>query len=63
MYTHTHIRQVLGERTTNGEVYSRTTAELVEYAFNNRGKATVFAYGQTGAGKTYTVGQTYVQYM
>ncbi|EKX42136.1 kinesin-like protein [Guillardia theta CCMP2712] len=47
--------EVLSDSCSNDEVYERTTKSLVRYVFNNKGKATVFAYGQTGAGKTYTM--------
>lgn len=47
--------EVLEESVSNSHVYDRTTREVVDYAFASGGKATVFAYGQTGAGKTYTV--------
>eukprot|EP00960_Hanusia_phi_P049898 759851-Hanusia_phi.AAC.2 len=47
--------EVLSDCCSNDEVYQRTTKSLVRYVFHNKGKATVFAYGQTGAGKTYTM--------
>jgi len=38
----------------NLKVYERTAKPLVDFVFNG-GKATCFAYGQTGAGKTHTM--------
>ena len=43
---------VLCETSANEQVYRQTTRHLVEYIFASQGKATVFAYGQTGAGET-----------
>ncbi|XAR63874.1 Plus-end-directed kinesin ATPase [Bertholletia excelsa] len=42
------------ESATQHEVYSTTTAELVESVLQGR-NGTVFCYGATGAGKTYTM--------
>ncbi|KAH7858470.1 hypothetical protein Vadar_024165 [Vaccinium darrowii] len=42
------------ESTTQLEVYSTTTAELVEAVLEGR-NGSVFCYGATGAGKTYTM--------
>ncbi|KAJ7956561.1 Kinesin-like protein [Quillaja saponaria] len=42
------------ETTTQQEVYSTTTAELVEAVLQGR-NGSVFCYGATGAGKTYTM--------
>ncbi|KAG0491164.1 hypothetical protein HPP92_008027 [Vanilla planifolia] len=42
------------ESTSQQEVYSTTTAELVEGVLQGR-NGTVFCYGATGAGKTYTM--------
>uniref|UniRef100_A0A5B7AFY4 Kinesin-like protein n=1 Tax=Davidia involucrata TaxID=16924 RepID=A0A5B7AFY4_DAVIN len=42
------------DSTTQQEVYSTTTAELVEAVLQGR-NGSVFCYGATGAGKTYTM--------
>ncbi|PON62064.1 Kinesin-like protein [Parasponia andersonii] len=42
------------DTTTQQEVYSTTTAELVEAVLQGR-NGSVFCYGATGAGKTYTM--------
>lgn len=42
------------DSTTQKEVYSTTTAELVEAVLQGR-NGSVFCYGATGAGKTYTM--------
>ncbi|KAA8542315.1 hypothetical protein F0562_023549 [Nyssa sinensis] len=42
------------DSTTQKEVYSTTTAELVEAVLRGR-NGSVFCYGATGAGKTYTM--------
>ncbi|KAK9118340.1 hypothetical protein Scep_016433 [Stephania cephalantha] len=42
------------DSTTQQEVYSKTTAELVEGVLQGR-NGSVFCYGATGAGKTYTM--------
>ncbi|KAM7280837.1 hypothetical protein ACFE04_007971 [Oxalis oulophora] len=44
----------LPETTTQQEVYSTTTSELVEAVLQGR-NGSVFCYGATGAGKTYTM--------
>ncbi|XP_071794176.1 uncharacterized protein [Asterias amurensis] len=49
-----HFDEVFSESCKNEEVYARTAKPLISTMFN-RGKATCFAYGQTGAGKTYTM--------
>ncbi|KAA8592197.1 hypothetical protein FQN60_017652 [Etheostoma spectabile] len=49
-----YFDQVFGEDSSNEEVYRRTTYPLVQHMLNG-GKATCFAYGQTGAGKTHTM--------
>ncbi|XP_030832800.1 kinesin-like protein NACK1 isoform X2 [Strongylocentrotus purpuratus] len=49
-----HFDEVFHETCSNEEVYERTAKPLVQIIFN-RGKATCFAYGQTGAGKTHTL--------
>ena len=49
-YVETHefvFDEVLDSDATNDDVYSRTAQPLVEYIFSG-GKATCFAYGQTG---------------
>ncbi|XP_058074390.1 kinesin-like protein KIN-13B isoform X1 [Magnolia sinica] len=45
---------VLGEEVSNDEVYRETVEPIVPIIFQ-RTKATCFAYGQTGNGKTYTM--------
>ncbi|XP_052182537.1 kinesin-like protein KIN-13B isoform X2 [Diospyros lotus] len=45
---------VMGEDVSNDEVYSETVEPIVPIIFQ-RTKATCFAYGQTGNGKTYTM--------
>ncbi|WCJ42458.1 ATP binding microtubule motor family protein [Euphorbia peplus] len=45
---------VLPEGVSNDEVYSETVEPIVPLIFNKT-KATCFAYGQTGNGKTYTM--------
>uniref|UniRef100_A0A3P8U8H8 Kinesin motor domain-containing protein n=1 Tax=Amphiprion percula TaxID=161767 RepID=A0A3P8U8H8_AMPPE len=48
--------QVFGEESSNEEVYRRTPGHLLFCSvFQSLGKATCFAYGQTGAGKTHTM--------
>ena len=42
------------EKTTNLNIYNNNVKPLVEGAFKGA-KVTFFAYGQTGAGKTYTI--------
>ncbi|XP_028269774.1 kinesin-like protein KIN-14L [Parambassis ranga] len=49
-----YFDQVFGEESSNKEVYQRTAYPLVQHMLNG-GKATCFAYGQTGAGKTHTM--------
>ncbi|KAM4579460.1 uncharacterized protein V3H82_008677 [Fundulus diaphanus] len=49
-----HFDQVFGERSSNEEVYEKTAYPLVQHMLSG-GKATCFAYGQTGAGKTHTM--------
>ncbi|XP_062418210.1 kinesin-like protein KIF24 isoform X3 [Pungitius pungitius] len=49
-----YFDQVFGEESSNVEVYQRTAYPLVQHMLNG-GKATCFAYGQTGAGKTHTM--------
>ncbi|XP_072039225.1 LOW QUALITY PROTEIN: uncharacterized protein [Amphiura filiformis] len=49
-----HFDEVFHESCSNLEVYNRTAKLLVPHVFK-RAKATCFAYGQTGAGKTYTM--------
>ncbi|XP_053132475.1 kinesin-like protein KIF19 [Hemicordylus capensis] len=45
---------VFGHRATQEEVYASTTKNLIEGVISGY-NATVFAYGPTGAGKTYTM--------
>ncbi|XP_076021212.1 uncharacterized protein LOC143012056 isoform X2 [Genypterus blacodes] len=49
-----YFDQVFGDETSNEDVYRRTAYPLVQHMLNG-GKATCFAYGQTGAGKTHTM--------
>ncbi|XP_023421261.2 kinesin-like protein KIF24 [Cavia porcellus] len=49
-----YFDEVFGEACTNRDVYMKTTHPLIQHIFNG-GSATCFAYGQTGAGKTYTM--------
>ncbi|XP_077571304.1 uncharacterized protein LOC144195493 [Stigmatopora nigra] len=49
-----YFDQVFGEYHTNEEVYKKTAYPLVQHMLNG-GKATCFAFGQTGAGKTHTM--------
>ncbi|XP_043968526.1 kinesin heavy chain-like [Gambusia affinis] len=49
-----HFDQVFGEESSNEEVYLKTAYPLVQHMLSG-GKATCFAYGQTGAGKTHTM--------
>ncbi|KPP68906.1 hypothetical protein Z043_112377, partial [Scleropages formosus] len=46
--------EVFSEACTNEDVYLTTARPLIQHIFAG-GKATCFAYGQTGAGKTYTM--------
>ncbi|ETW06697.1 hypothetical protein H310_02878 [Aphanomyces invadans] len=43
------------EFTSNETVYKYTAQPLIQFIFNECGRATVFAYGQTGSGKTHTM--------
>lgn len=45
---------VFGEGASNKEVFARTIKPLTEH-FANGYNSTVFAYGITGAGKSYTM--------
>ncbi|NXW78500.1 KIF24 protein, partial [Hirundo rustica] len=49
-----YFDEVFGETCTNQDVYMKTAYPLIQHIFNG-GNATCFAYGQTGAGKTYTM--------
>nr|XP_020458134.1 uncharacterized protein LOC109961566 isoform X2 [Monopterus albus] len=49
-----YFDQVFGEESSNDDVYQRTAYPLVQHMLSG-GKATCFAYGQTGAGKTHTM--------
>ncbi|KAG8011986.1 Ubiquitin-associated protein 2 [Nibea albiflora] len=49
-----YFDQVFGEESSNEDVYRKTAYPLVQHMLNG-GKATCFAYGQTGAGKTHTM--------
>ena len=46
--------QVLGEDATQADVYMATAQPVVEDVLNGY-NGTIMAYGQTGAGKTYTL--------
>lgn len=43
-----------GEHTTNEQIFMKTVKPLIEH-FSNGYNSTVFAYGITGAGKSYTM--------
>ncbi|XP_032226215.2 kinesin-like protein KIF2A isoform X2 [Nematostella vectensis] len=47
--------EVFDERYTNREVYERTAKPMVNAIFSRGVKATCFAYGCTGSGKTHTM--------
>ncbi|NXC14162.1 KIF24 protein, partial [Corythaeola cristata] len=49
-----YFDEVFGESCSNQDVYMKTAHPLIQHIFNG-GNATCFAYGQTGAGKTYTM--------
>uniref|UniRef100_A0A8C7E5M4 Kinesin-like protein KIF24 n=1 Tax=Naja naja TaxID=35670 RepID=A0A8C7E5M4_NAJNA len=49
-----YFDEVFGESCSNQDVYLKTAHPLIQHVFNG-GNATCFAYGQTGAGKTYTM--------
>ncbi|XP_069819397.1 kinesin-like protein KIF24 isoform X2 [Dendropsophus ebraccatus] len=49
-----YFDEVFSETFTNQDVYVKTAQPLIQHVFNG-GNATCFAYGQTGAGKTYTM--------
>ncbi|XP_026543325.1 kinesin-like protein KIF24 [Notechis scutatus] len=49
-----YFDEVFGETCSNQDVYLKTAHPLIQHVFNG-GNATCFAYGQTGAGKTYTM--------
>ncbi|XP_067840844.1 kinesin-like protein KIF24 [Heptranchias perlo] len=49
-----YFDEVFEETCTNYDVYLKTAYPLIQHVFNG-GKATCFAYGQTGAGKTHTM--------
>ncbi|XP_061469239.1 kinesin-like protein KIF24 [Rhineura floridana] len=49
-----YFDEVFGEACSNHDVYMKTAHPLIQHIFNG-GNATCFAYGQTGAGKTYTM--------
>jgi len=56
-YTESHsfiFDECFDEKMDNTKVYERTAKPLVDFVFGG-GKATCFAYGQTGAGKTHTM--------
>ncbi|NWZ81779.1 KIF24 protein, partial [Poecile atricapillus] len=49
-----YFDEVFAESCNNHDVYMRTAYPLIQHIFDG-GNATCFAYGQTGAGKTYTM--------
>lgn len=49
-----YFDDAFGEHYSNEEVYLQAAKPLVEWVFE-KGQATIFAYGQTGAGKTFTM--------
>ncbi|XP_043943184.1 kinesin-like protein KIF24 [Protopterus annectens] len=49
-----YFDEVFSEACSNQDVYMKTAHPLIHHIFNG-GKATCFAYGQTGAGKTHTM--------
>lgn len=49
-----YFDEVFEEASTNHDVYVKTAYPLIQHVFSG-GKATCFAYGQTGAGKTHTM--------
>ncbi|XP_065596170.1 kinesin-like protein KIF24 [Cyrtonyx montezumae] len=49
-----YFDEVFGESCTNQDVYMKTAHPLIQHILKG-GNATCFAYGQTGAGKTYTM--------
>ncbi|KAM4054083.1 kinesin-like protein KIF24 isoform 1-T3 [Anomaloglossus baeobatrachus] len=49
-----YFDEVFSETFSNQDVYMKTAYPLIQHVFNG-GNATCFAYGQTGAGKTYTM--------
>ncbi|XP_070541797.1 kinesin-like protein KIF24 [Ptychodera flava] len=49
-----YFDEVFDENQSNEQIYERTAKPLVNSVFKG-GKATCFAYGQTGAGKTHTM--------
>ncbi|ESO01340.1 hypothetical protein HELRODRAFT_82112 [Helobdella robusta] len=56
-YIHQHVMhfdEVFDDSSSNADVYGRTVKPLVEFILN-KGVAVCFSFGQTGAGKTYTM--------
>ena len=46
--------KVFGEKSTQQQIYDEVAAEIVQSALDGF-NGTIFAYGQTGTGKTYTM--------
>ena len=53
--TYTFARAILGPEATQEEVYVQSTRDLVHDFVNNGYNGLVFAYGQTGTGKTHSI--------
>ncbi|XP_053310701.1 kinesin-like protein KIF24 [Spea bombifrons] len=49
-----YFDEVFSEKLSNQDVYLKTAHPLIQHVLNG-GNATCFAYGQTGAGKTFTM--------
>ncbi len=53
-HTHTHTLQVFGPETTQHRLYAQAIHPIVEEVLEGF-NCTIFAYGQTGTGKTFTM--------